>query len=257
MMRRLALLGLVVAMIPLGGCTTLFGPGEPDPEKLNESAEYEWNEDHNASIVVEENQFRAVYNVGNASELRTYRQDALGQESHLEVSAVQYRYPNGTIIRANDSRLSVSQTRDRTILDVPNESGGRVAFSAPRQGKQLALPVFVGGKTELTLPPGARVGVPLLSKVSPPTDDRSVTNNRMTLFYENVTAQNMNVRYYLQRDLWIFGSILGGAIVIGTGGALYYLRQIKKLKRRREETAIDIDTDDDDFRDDGPPPGMR
>ena len=257
MTRRFVLLGLVVATIALGGCTTLFGPGEPDPEKLNESAEYEWNSDLNASIVVEKNQFRAVYDVGNESKLETYRRDALGQESHLEVSAVQYRFPNGTIIRANDSRLSVSQTRDRTILNVPNESGGRVAFSAPRQGKQFTLPVFVGGQTELTLPPGARVGVPLLSKVSPPADDRSVTNDRMTLSYENVAAQNMNVRYYLQRDLWIFGSILGGAIVIGTGGALYYLRQIKKLKRRREETAIDIDTDDDDFRDDGPPPGMR
>jgi len=257
MRRRGLVLGAVLVLAALSGCTTLLGPGEPDPAQLNESADYTWDTSVNASITVEKNSFAGVYSVENRSEIEVYRSDALGQESHLEISALQYRYPNGTVVNASSSALSVDQTRERTIIDVPNESAGYVAFTAPRQGKLFTTPVFVEGPTNLTLPPGARVGVPLLSQVSPPADDRSVTDNRMTLTYENVTSQSLSVRYYLQRDLLIFGSIFGGAIVIGIGGTVYYWRQIQALKRRREETAIDIDTEGDDFGDDGPPPGRR
>lgn len=257
MTRRRLVVGALLVLVALSGCTTLLGPGDPDPQQLNESANYTWDTSVDVSITVEKNTFRGVYSVENRSELEVYERDALGQESFLEVSALQYRYPNGTVVNASSPALSASQTRERTVLDVPNESDGQVAFSAPRQGKQFTTPVFVEGSTTLTLPPGARVGVPLLSKVSPPADERSVTDDRMTLQYENVTNRNMNVRYYLQRDLLIFGSIFLGAIVFGVGGALYYLRQIRQLKRRREETAIDVDTEDDDIGDQGPPPGMR
>lgn len=257
MTRRTLIVGILLVLVALSGCASLLGPGEPDPEQLNESANYTWDTSVDASITVEKNSFEGVYNVSNSSELRVYERDALGQESYLSVSALQYRFPNGTVVNTSHDGLSASQTRERTILAVPNQSGGQVGFSAPRQGKRFTTPVFTQGPTNLTLPPGARVGVPLLSKVSPQANDRSVTDNRMTLTYDNVTARNMNVRYYLQRDLLLFGSIFGGAIVLGVGGAIYYLRQIKQLKRRREETAIDIDAEDDDPRDRGPPPGMK
>jgi len=258
MRRRHLLLGTLVLLAVLSGCVSLLGPGEPDPEQLNASADYDWDTDVDAAITVEKNSFQGVYNVSNATELEAYQQDALGQEEHLEVSAIQYRYPNGTVVNASHDGLSVEQTRERTIISVPNQSGGYVGFTAPRQGKRFSLPVYVEGPTNLTLPPGARVGVPLLSQVRPQADDRQVRDDRMTLTYENVTRQSISVRYYLQRDLLIFGSIFGGAILFGVGGAVYYLRQIRTLKRRREETAIDIDTDgDDDPRDRGPPPGMK
>lgn len=257
MRRRGLVLGVVLVLAALSGCTTLLGPGEPNQQALNERANYTWDTSVNASIAVEKNSFAGVYSVENRSELEVYRTDALGQDSHLEISALQYRYPNGTVVDANSSALSVSQTRERTIIDVPNGTAGYVAFTAPRQGKRFTTPVFVEGSTNVTLPPGTRVGVPLLSQVSPAADERSVTDDRMTLVYEDVSTQSISVRYYLQRDLLIFGSIFGGAIVLGVGGTLYYWRQIQTLKRRREETAIDIDTEDDDFGDDGPPPGMR
>jgi len=257
MTRRTLILGSLLVLLALSGCTSLFGPGEPNPERLNESANYTWDENTNVTITVEKNSFQGVYTVENRSELEVYQRDALGQESHLQVSAVQFRYPNGTVVNNSHDGLSVSQTRERTILAVPNNSSGSVAFTAPRQGKQFSTPVFVEGPTNVTLPPGARVGIPLLSNVSPPASSRSVTDNRMTLTYDNVTAGNMNVRYYLQRDILIFGSIFGGAIVFGTVGVIYYWRQIQQLRKTREETAIDIDAEDDDPRDRGPPPGMK
>lgn len=256
MRRRVVALGALVVLVALAGCGSLLGPGEPDQEKLNEDANYTWDDDVDVSLTLEKDSFKGVYNVSNRSELPVYTRDGLGQEEHLEIRALKYRYPNGTVVSANSSALSASQTRDRTILDVPNQSGGRVAFTAPRQGKRFSTPVFVEGSTTLTLPPSGRVGVPLLSKVSPKADERTVTEDRMTLRWENVTSRVLSARYYLVRDLWLFGTILTGAVVVGSGGILYYWRQIKRLKRRREETGIDID-DDDDPRDDGPPPGMR
>jgi len=257
MTRRTFILGALLVLLALSGCTSLFGPGEPDPARLNESANYTWDESVDTSIVIEKNSFTGVYNVSNRSELEVYQRDALGQENFLQVSSVQYRYANGTVVDADSDALSVAQTRERTVLTVPNNTSGRVAFTAPRQGKRFTIPVFVEGPTNVTLPPGARVGVPLLSQVSPGASSRSVTDDRMTLTYENVTARTMNVRYYLQRDLLIFGSIFAGALVFGIGGALYYWRQIQQLRKTREETAIDIDTEDDDPRDRGPPPGMK
>ncbi|MEF8908480.1 MAG: DUF5803 family protein, partial [Haloarculaceae archaeon] len=64
------------------------------------------------------------------------------------------------------------------------------------------------------------------------------------------------VRYYLQRDLWIFGGIAVVSVTLGIGGLVYYLRQIRQLEEKREELGLDVDYEDDPT-DDGPPPGMR
>jgi uncharacterized protein HemX len=61
------------------------------------------------------------------------------------------------------------------------------------------------------------------------------------------------VRYYLQRDLYLFGGLLALMLVVGAGGAGYYYLQIRETVRRREEVGLDVDVEDD--RDD-PPPGM-
>jgi nitrate reductase gamma subunit len=56
----------------------------------------------------------------------------------------------------------------------------------------------------------------------------------------------VSVRYYLQRDLYIFGGLLGLIIVVGIGGLLYRRRQIERLRKQRTEMGLDVDTDDDD-----------
>ena len=107
------------------------------------------------------------------------------------------------------------------------------------------------------MPPSARVGIPLLSQVSPPADDRNVSAGRMTVRWNEIERGPVVVRYYLQRDILLFGGLGGVLAVAGVVGALYYYRQIRTLEKRREEIGLDVETEDDDFGDDGPPPGMR
>ena len=256
MRRRLAVLGLLALLVALGGCSSVFGPSEPDQAKLNENASYDWDSDANVSITVNKSSYKGVYHVSNTSRLELYNRDELGTEHNLQISALRYRYPNGTVVTANSSAVSVEQTRERTILTLPNESAGKVAFTSPRHGKQFATPVFIEGSYAVRLPKNARVGVPLLSQVTPGNYRTTVSGDYMTVHWEDVTSRSLRVRWYLERDLLLFSGLAVAAIVIGSGGALYYYRQILQLKRRREQTAIDVD-DTDDPRDRGPPPGMR
>jgi len=257
MRRRLALLGLLALLVALAGCTSVFGPGEPDRAALNENATYEWDTDRDVSIVVNRSSYKAVYDVSNNSTIELYERDELGTENNLQISALRYRYANGTVIDSNNSALSVSQTRERTIVDLPNNSSGQVAFTSERHGKQFTTPVFVEGSYAVRLPENARVGVPLLSQVSPGNYETNVTEGGyMVVTWDEVTSQSLRVRWYLQRDLLLFTGVAVAAVVVGSGGALYYYRQILQLRRRREETAIDVDQEDDP-RDRGPPPGMR
>lgn len=256
MRRRLALFGLLALLVALAGCSSVFGPGEPDQAALNENASYEWDTDANVSLTVDGSSYQAVYDVSNTSRLELYERDELGTEQSIDISALRYRYPNETVVNSNSTALSVERTRQRTILTLPNGSAGQVAFTSERHGKQFTTPVFVEGSYSLRMPENARVGVPLLSQVNP-GDYRTTVDDAgyMTVHWDQVTSRSLRVRWYLERDLLLFAGVAVAAVVIGGGGALYYYRQIVQLKQRREETAIDVD--DDDPRDRGPPPGMR
>lgn len=256
MRRRLAVLAGLAVLVALGGCTGVFGPGEPDQARLNENASYEWGADADVSLTVERSSYAGVYDVSNRSSLEAYSRDGLGRERHLPVSALRYRYANGTTLTANDSALSVEQTRQRTTIAFPNASAAELAFTAPRHGKQFATPVFVEGSYAVRLPPDARVGVPLLSQVSPGGYSTTVDGEYMTVQWDEVTSRQLQVRWYLERDLLLFAGLVAAAVAIGSGGALYYYRQIRRLARRREAAGIDVE-EDDDPRDRGPPPGMR
>jgi hypothetical protein len=107
------------------------------------------------------------------------------------------------------------------------------------------------------MPSGARVGVPLLSQVSPGDHTTSVADNRMTVTWGDVDDGALTVHYYLQRDLFLFSGLVLVATVVGVGGLAYYFRQLKQLESVREQIGLDVETEDDDVGDDGPPPGMR
>ena len=105
------------------------------------------------------------------------------------------------------------------------------------------------------------MGIPLLSQVTPGGYETSVdeSTNRMTVRWnEPVTAGGLRLRYYLERDLYIFGGLALIALIVGTVGTAYYWRQLQEVKRRRQEAGIDmeIEDDDEDPRDRGPPPGQ-
>jgi hypothetical protein len=252
--RTLALCGLL-ALVALAGCSSVFGPGEPDSARLNANASYDWEANHTAELTVNRSSYTAVYNVPNNTSMGVYVRDDLGRDRHVPIEALRYRYPNGSVITSNQTALNVSQTRKRTTIDLPNASGGAVAYTAPRHGKQFSLPVFIPGNYSVRLPQSARVGVPFLSNVSPRNYTTSVNGSYMTVGFPELTDRSMHIRWYLQRDLFIFTILLILALAIGSGGAIYYYRQIQRLRERREQTDLDVDIEDDSGR--GPPPGMR
>jgi hypothetical protein len=273
MNRRLLAALAVAVLFGLAGCSTILGADVGDPEELSEDADYDFETDRDASIVVDRNSYTAVYNVsaktsGDNGTIELYRTDALSVERPLEVSALQFRYPNGTLVRYVDGRavrvdesgetepvdaLAVDNTRRRTIVELPAEEG-QLAFTAPKSGKQVAIETPVHGSYELALPPNTDAALPLLSQVRPANDDREQIGDRVHLLWEDVDTSVLIVRWYLDRDLWLFGGVGVIAIIVGIVGSVYYYFQIQRAKERRDEEGLDIDYDDDR---EGPPPGMR
>jgi hypothetical protein len=251
MNKRLLVLGGLVALLALTGC---LGGGGPSQDDLARNATYDWNTSVNGSITIEENEYRAVYRIYNRTEFQVFgRGDFGGDEPLSDMSALQFRFPNGTVVNA--SAFEVASNRDRTTLTLPGRDG-RLAFSVDRNGKRFQTPVFVEGAYQVTLPPGTNVGIPLASNVVPGGYERETVDGQTRLTWEEMDSNTLVVRYYLDRDIWLFGGFLMIAIVLGVGGGLYYWRQIRTLAAQRSEHGLDIE-EEDDPTDDGPPPGMR
>jgi hypothetical protein len=285
--RLLAGVGLVL-LVGLSGCSTILGPGSVNQADLAADpggGEYEWGTDAAAYLEVNRNNYTAVYRVGNRTTgnlqppytMELYDRDALGTDQPLDPSSLQFRYENGTrlrfvsgeegesadlvMVRENGSRvdvpeekLVVNKTRRRTRVYVPTNETGQLAFTAPKNGKQIATPTFVRGSYELVLPEGTSVGLPVLAQVSPGASRTETVDGRVHVYWENVDqAPSLVVRYYLDRDLLLFGGMVALLFVLGAGGAVYYYRQIQETVRKREEVGLDVDTGDDSDGGGGPP----
>lgn len=270
--RRLLAALVLVVMLGLAGCSTILGPDVDDPEALSQDAEYDFDTGHDAYIVVNRENYTAVYDVsqkesGGEDTIYLYRTDALSVERPLELYGLQFRYPNGTkvvyddgqptMVHENGTRrevdtLDVSATRQRTEVELPHDEG-HLAFTTPKNGKRIAIETPVHGSYEVALPPDTDASIPLLSQVRPSNDRREEVDDRVHLQWEEVDSSVVIVRWYLDRDLWLFGGLTIVAIVAGILGSVYYYFQIMRAKDRREAEGIDVDYDDRD----GPPPGMR
>lgn len=253
--RRVLVLCGLCALALLAGC---LGPSEIPDDQLGESANYTWETDADAAYTLERSSYSAVYTVTNRTTVAVYERDALGVESSIDIRGLQFRYPNGTVVNATHPGLNANRTQDRTRIGLPVRNGS-VAYTASRIGKEFGIPVAVPGTQTITLPEGTRVGVPLLSQVSPGNYTTTVEEGRMTIRWANQTDGTLRVQYYLQRDLVLFGGLLLIGLAVAGGGSLYYWRQIRQLESRREDIGLDVEdeTDEDDPRDRGPPPGMR
>lgn len=285
--RLLAAVGLLALLAGLAGCSALFGPGSVDQGDLageeGRTYDYEWNTSRDGHLTVDGDSYAAVYAVGNRTtgdregnySIELYTQDALGTEQPMQVQAVQFRYENGTVLRYErhngsvglvrehpngttepaEGGLAVDRTRRRTVVYVPTNESGKLAFTTPKNGKRIATPTFVEGSYEMVLPESARVGVPLLAQVQPDHDSADLIDGRVHIVWTDVDrAPSIVVRYYLERDLYIFGALVAGLVLVGAVGAAYYWLQIRETVRRREEVGLDVETGDDEGRD--PPPGM-
>ena len=268
--RRLLALVALAGLLALSGCTGLLGGGSVSDDQLDAEppgGEYAWNEsvesDLDARITVREDAtFSAVYAV-DGGEIELFRRDGLGGQNPLSVRAVRYRYPNGTVITGTElrERGAVERTRDEVRIDLPGEGdveGDRVAFSAESTPKRFSLPTYVKGSYEVVLPPNRRASLPVFGDVTPGRATTSIDDrNRLHVRWEEVERDSVIVQFYLPQDIRIFGGVFALLLLVGGGGLLYYRRQIDRLRERREEMGLDVDTDTDDIGDDGPPPGMR
>lgn len=275
--RRIAATVALAALVGLSGCSTLFGGGGVDPGELSRNADYHWASDADAYIELHEGNYTAVYNTsakttGNNTTIAVYGRDTLGMEEPLDIAALQFRYRNGTVLRYEkdgnlvadypngstgidvpDGRLGVATTQRRTRIRLPT-TDGQVAFTAPKSGKQISTPTFVEGSYVVVLPPNTGVRVPLLGSTSPRGAEISTVDGRVHVRWEQVSAGGVSVRYYLDRDLLLFGGLAAGLVVLGLLGSVYYLLQIRETVRKREEVDLDVEVEDDDRR---PPPGFR
>ncbi|MFB6193570.1 MAG: DUF5803 family protein [Halobaculum sp.] len=260
--KRRAALGLVV-LLALSGCTGVFGGGSVSDERLDAQppGPYDWNSSADADITLYANTtFAAVYDADGA-EMRLFRRDGFGGRNPLSVEAVRYQYPNGTVISGTElaERGEIRRTRGAVIVEFPNGDveGDELAFTGESSPKRFALPTYVTGTYEISLPPGRRIGLPVFGRVSPPASQISDpgSDDRVTVRIEKVESDTVVAQFYLPRDIRLLaGLLLVGGLVAG-GGVAYYLRQIRQLQAEREELGLDVDTDDDDFGRD-PPPGM-
>jgi hypothetical protein len=284
MNRRVLAAVALVSLLALTGCATFFGDEAGNPSDLSANATYDFDTDRDGYIVVNGDNYTAVYDVSARTNetIDLYTTDSLSVEQPLAIRGLQYRYandtrfPDGTLLRyvganATDANatnatrvypngttesvgaLRVSTTRKRTTVTLPDEPG-RLAFTAPKDGKELAIRPPVNGSFELLFPPDTDARLPLLSQVRPSNDDRRLVDDRVHLTWQELDTSVLIVRWYLDRDLWLFGGLALVGIAVGLLGAGYYYLQVRRARQRREAEGIDVDYDDDDRRE--PPPGM-
>ena len=254
MNRRHVAFGALALALLLAGCAG--GPREIPAKDLAGDATYDWDTNATVTFNLTGDQYTAIFEIRNRTSLAVYGSGTFGGDQPIDVAALRFRFSNGTVVNANHTNLSVVRESDLTNISLPARNG-TLAYAGPRSGKEFRTPVFLEGSWEVTLPVSARVGVPLLSAAGPGGYERSVTDNRLTLRWENVTASSVHARWYLQFDLLLFTTIAVAGLGLGIGGAVYYLRQIRRLERRRKEMGIDVEESEDDPRDRGPPPGMK
>jgi len=261
-MNRRYLIPLALAALALtAGCAGLLGSQPISDEQLDEAppSPYVWDNGVNAHITITENaRFQAVYRVDGES-MELFRRDGFGGRNAIPVSAVRYRYPNGTVISGTELRErggDIDRSRSRVSVSMPNGTdGGQLAFTSSSTPKRFSLPTFVNGSYEVVLPPNRRVEVFPFGTVDPSGYEVTADGSQRVIEWENVEADAISVQFYLQRDLTLFGGAAAVLVAVGLAGAFYYKRRIEALRRQREALGLDVDTEDDEFGDD-PPPGM-
>ncbi len=243
MNRRLVFATLaVVVLIALAGCTDFLGPREIPDDTLDESGEYEWETDANATIVFEEDdEYRAVYRVSDDT-FRVYQTDRLNNDRHVNVRAVRYRYPNGTVLNGSD--LSIETTRTGTIIDLPADEG-QVAYTATIPSKRFDSPVLTEGSHEVILPPDHRVGNILFGQVRPGGYETEYVDDRRAVRWDDTPDGQLRVHFYLQRDVYIFGGGFALVVAVALGAATRVYMQIRTLRRERDELGLSFDPDDE------------
>ncbi|MGM0604514.1 MAG: DUF5803 family protein [Halobacteriota archaeon] len=257
--RRLVFATFVVVLLAASaGCLGwITGGGEVSPEALDQdpAEPYAWETDRDAHITVLGGSFQAVYRVEGGQKLRLYRSDAYGTDDPLDVSAVRYRYENGTVITGTAIEArggAVEQTTDEVFVTVP-DADGQLGLTGSAIPRRFSVPVYVEGSYEVVLPPGQRIDFFLFSNVVPRDYETELVDDQLHLYWEDVTSSTVVVQSYRQRDLYIFAGAVVLLTLVGIVGLTYYRRKIDELHDARLEMGLGVneDGDEDDEVDDG------
>lgn len=233
-MRQFAAIAFLGLFILMTGCLG----GGLDESALSANASYTWETDTDVTFNVTGGSFHAVYRIEDGTPVAAFRDTEFQGEQPISISAVQFRYPNGTIVGAD--AMEITQTGGRTII-VPPAEEGKLAYSASSLPKDFQVGLNRSGSYEVILPPGMRIGFPFMGHISPGGAELSVRNDRTHLVWESLDGGSIDLHYYLERDFWIFT----GIVVLGLIGAvvtvLYFRLQIRQLRRRIEESGFDLE----------------
>lgn len=226
-----------------GGSDLDFGLGFGEQADQTNTS-YDWNTSADATLTLEPEQYQSVYKLKN-DQLELYTHGPVGGEESLDVRAVKYRYPNDTVVTTDHPDLSVETSDKRTVIQTPRDNG-TVAFVTDKRPKSLSTPVFLksdGPSYEVVLPPNMGVDMPIVGTVNPGGYETTTEDGHVHVVWKSVDGNNISVQYYLTRDLYILGAVLGLGLVGGLVGVGYYLFQIRRLKELRERIEIDADID--------------
>jgi hypothetical protein len=251
-LRQLAALGLLVLLSASAGCTGMFGMGDQGLSINPSKVHYDWNTNADVTLDLRADQYRAIYDL-NQRHLTVYTNGMLGIKEPIDIGALKYRYPNGTVItlHADESdSFYVEESQKKTTIHLPG-SDGKVAFVTRKSPRSITKSVFVepGGNDkrsyEVIIPPNTGVSLPLVASVHPGGFETEMIDNRVHILWNSVESSTVSVRYYLLRDLYIFGGIAAILTVVGLVGAGYYAIQIRKLSQLRKQVGLSVETDDD------------
>lgn len=248
--RAILAVGGFLLLVSLAGCTALTGVTSDSGLAANES--YDWNADADVVIDLGDGAYRAIHRIENRSSVDLYQQSRYGIENPIGVRAVKFRHENGTIVNA--SAMSIDESRSDVTVELPAEHG-QLAYTAPKRSNEFTTPVFTDGSYLVKIPPGHDVENFVLGTVRPRGADTAHVGDRVHVSWDDLSGGSIRINYYLTRDVYLLGGLLISVVIVGGLGIGYVYRQIKQLRRRREELGIDVDLDDGDGRD--PPPGMR
>ncbi len=241
--------GGAVGAVAVAGCAG-FGSLTSE-DGLSEETEYDWETDANATIEITDGEYQAVYTIEDQSTMRLYQSTRYGDDNPIDVRAVQFRHPDGTVVGAEE--IEVEETRSEVNVTFPAEEG-QFAFTSDSQSRNFATETFSDGSYEVILPPGYRVDNFVIGNVRPGGSETEIIDDQTHIRWEEMDASAISVRYYLERDVYLFGGLIVVASIGAAIAGAYVYRQMEELRRRREEMGLDVDVEDDDSK---PPPGMR
>lgn len=235
-MRRVLALLALGALVVLAGC----GGTAVDERALNESASYDWNTSTAVAVTVEGTEYQAVYSLDDESEMELSLHDELLGRQPVPISAVQFRYPNGTVVDA--SAITVEQRPDFTLVSFPADEG-QFAYTAASGARTVTVPVTTDRSHEVVLPPRMRISLPVFGGANPGGYERTISDDRVHLTWSSVESDQITVDYYRVRDILIFGGLLGALSLVGLLGVAYYRRQIRRLENERSAAGLDVEDD--------------